>query len=271
MHQISGAMPALSHRQVNASPSCREIKSETKKIHWTWIADRPRYGHGFPPYVICFVAGVMIFATVTSGWAAEPRPEEAEAVAEILTHGGIVTFDGVNAPRRVTGVSLTHANAMGLCLERLKRLADLQSLDLEGQEVGDAALESVKVLTRLRSLNLGHTGFGDAGSKWLKGLAALESLNLESGDVSDVGLENLKGLTNLQSLSLAGTHVTDVGLQNLKGLTNLRSLNLDRTDVADVSLDNLMHWSSCVHFLSISHLCPMPRWTKSARLPGCKR
>ena len=52
-------------------------------------------------------------------------------------------------------------------------------------------------LTQLQLLNLAHTQVTDAGLEHLKGLAQLKELNLSYTHVTDAGLEHLKGLTQL--------------------------------------------------------------------------
>ena len=119
--------------------------------------------------------------------AAEPKADQAKAIAEIEKLGGKVEFDEKSPDRPV----FSHGIAMRLdttFLAHRESLAELSSLDLGYTNVGDADLVNLKGLTKLKSLNL-----------------------LESG-ITDAGLKNLRGLTQLESLDLADTTITDAGL-----------------------------------------------------------
>ena len=144
-------------------------------------------------------------AAVSSGWAAEPNPDQAKAVAEIKRWGGKVTVDEKTPDKAVTGVDLT---------------------GIQGLEYG--GLEYLEGLTRLQTLSLARTEVNDAGLGHLEGLTRLQTLSLERTQVGDAALGHLKGLTRLKGLNLAETKITDAGLEHLTGLTQLRSLDHHR-------------------------------------------
>ena len=127
-------------------------------------------------------------------WAAEPKAEEAKAIAEIKKIGGWVFVDEKSPDKPAI------------------------SVQLGSSDVTDAGLVNIKGLTTLRWLQLRNTKVTDSGLVHLEGLTKLQSLDLLNTNVTDAGLVHLKGLTQLQSLDLRSTAVTDAGLDNLRGL-----------------------------------------------------
>ena len=108
-------------------------------------------------------------------------------------------------------------------LKRLKELAPVDGLELDGHDITDAGLVYLKDMPQLILLGLGSTHITDAGLANLKGLTKLESLSLDETSVTDAGLDNLKGLTQLRWLYLAHTGVTDEGVKRLqKALPNCK-------------------------------------------------
>jgi Leucine-rich repeat (LRR) protein len=149
-------------------------------------------------------------------------------------------------------------------LSRLKSVASLRGLELNGTQITDAGLAHLRELN-LHSLNLSGTNITDAGLVYLKGLDDLQSVDLSGTRVTGTGLEQLKDMPRLQKLSLkdapvadaglkdaaaltklnrlqldlTGTQITDAGLEHLQGLTNLRMLGLSRTRITDAGLKHL--------------------------------
>jgi Leucine-rich repeat (LRR) protein len=149
-------------------------------------------------------------------------------------------------------------------LRRLKSVAHLRDLDLNGTRVTDAGLANLKGLN-LRKLHLASTRITDAGLEHLKGLPDLEwvdlthtpvtgtgleylqdmphlqRINLKNARLTDAGLEHARALTRLHrlQLDLSGTPITDAGLKHLEGLTNLHFLDLSGTQVTDAGLKHL--------------------------------
>jgi len=148
-------------------------------------------------------------------WAAEPNADQAKAIAEIKKLGDKITVDKYNADKPVSGV------------------------DLRLTKITDAGLEHLKRLTQLQSLNLTGTQITDVGLVYLKGLTQLQSLNLKSTQITDAGLVHLKGLTQLSWLDLSETKITDAGLVHLKGLTNLCYLYLVATQIGDAGIGRM--------------------------------
>lgn len=219
--------------------------------------------------VVAFVSGCGGQSPHPLGHKAEANPAEADIVAEIEELGGEVTIDAKSPDESVSEVRLTCCNVTDACLERLKGLARLRWLSLNGTNVTDADMAHLKGMTSLEGLSLYDTLVTDAGLQHLKGLPNLQSLNLTGTQpamnrpgsarayssrgltrpnsplrrpgtiVTDAGLEHIKELIGLQCLSLENTQVTDTGLRHLAGLKNLGTLDLRGTDVTDAGLEHL--------------------------------
>ena len=172
-------------------------------------------------------------------WAADPKAEEAKAIAAIEKLDGSVTFDENSPGRPVIGVNLcgyeSPVKAGDAVMEHIKGLNQLRDLDLSGTRVTDAGLSNIKGLSRLQRLVL-STKVTDAGLVNLRELNQLKALGLGWTQVTDAGIVNLRGPTRLQRLVLSQTKVTDKGLVNLKEMNHLQYLFLDHTQIADGGL-----------------------------------
>ena len=85
---------------------------------------------------------------------------------------------------RVSQVNLGHRDVTDAGLESVKRLSELEWLDLELTNITDAGLERIKGLSKLRALQLRCTKVTDAGLGQLKGSAncgSWTSATLRSG------------------------------------------------------------------------------------------
>jgi internalin A len=89
-------------------------------------------------------------------------------------------------------------------------------VDFRRAAITDAELKELKKLRNLQSLNLSGTRVTDAGLKTLKDLASLQSLDLVGTRVTDAGLKDLKDLKSLRVLLLDRTRVSDAGVKELK-------------------------------------------------------
>ena len=178
-------------------------------------------------------------------WAAEPKAEEAKAIAEIEKLGGRVTRDEESPGRPVVAVDFcdweSSMKACDAAMRHLKGLTKLRKLNLSGTRVTDNGLLNLKGLNRLEVLGLGWTKITDTGLENLnlKGLNRLQRLILSQTQVTDNGLVNLKGMNHLQYLFLDHTHVADAGLVYLQGMNQLQELNLEGTKVTDAGLVHL--------------------------------
>ena len=159
-------------------------------------------------------------------WAAEPKAEEAKAIAEIEKLGGYVTRDEKSPDKPVISVSLFGGEDADAGLVKLECLTHLHDLNLMFTKITDTGLAHLEGLTKLQKLELQGTKVTDAGLVHLKGLTQLQSLDLDYTQVTDAGLIYLQALTELHTLHMSWTKVTDAGLVHLKGLTKLQTLDL---------------------------------------------
>ena len=163
----------------------------------------------------------------------------------------------------VAYVALPSPQVTDAGLEHLKRLSQLQWLQLARTQVTDAGLEHLKGLSGLQMLDLNDTKVTDAGLEHLKGLSRLRWLGLFNTRVTDAGLEHLKGFSELRSLGLRGTKVTDAGLKHVKGLSQLQLLDLSFTQVTDAGLEHLKGLSQLQYLRSWARRSRMPAWSMS--------
>lgn len=124
-------------------------------------------------------------------------------------------------------------------LAQLKRLKQLERLELSCKEITDAGLKHLKGLRQVKYLSLASNRITDEGLQDLKGLRQLKHLTLEGNPITDTGLKELKGLTELRFLGVTGDGITDAGLEHLEGLTRLLGLNLPETKITDAGLKHL--------------------------------
>jgi hypothetical protein len=139
---------------------------------------------------------------------------QEDAVAEIKSLGGIVSFDADSGA--VTNVFLDGTKITDASLEHLKEMIGLSLLVLSGTKITDAGLEHLKELTSLTSLRLYEPQITDTGLVHLKGLTSLTMLQLHDMQITDAGLEHLKELTSLTTLVLNTPSITDAGLAEIE-------------------------------------------------------
>jgi Leucine-rich repeat (LRR) protein len=150
------------------------------------------------------------------------------------------------------------------CFSRLRKMAQLEALEIIGDLLRDDDLKSLQSLNRLRVLGLGTAvNLTGAGLSSLKDLRQLESLTLNANKLDDAGFENLMQWPDLLNLTLGepwnlresqpaaqsmvvnqawmfaqkgpGPNV-DRGMRSLGHLTNLRLLELNGVNITDAGL-----------------------------------
>lgn len=121
----------------------------------------------------------------------------------------------------------------------LRRLKNLEWLDLQRSQADDRALANVGGLSHLRLLNLSGTAVSDAGMHWLKNLGQVTDVFLSGTRVGDESLRIIAGLPELQHLSLSKTRVTGNGFAQIAECPLLTSLDLSGAALTDEGLMNL--------------------------------
>ena len=144
-----------------------------------------------------------------------------------------------NTRGRVKKVDLSRTEVTTTDLWFLKRLTDLEEVNLADTRLDDGALIALAEIKSLKRLNLAGTQVTNVGPWSLKGLSRLEELNLANTEVDDGVTPTLAGLKNLKSLDLSGTRLTTFGVWHLAGLHYLETLKLTKTRVGDLSVQAL--------------------------------
>jgi len=121
----------------------------------------------------------------------------------------------------------------------LKKIHNLQQLDLSWTQITDAGLQHLANLSNLQQLYLGETQITDAGLRHFANLSNLKNLSLWGTKITNDGLRHLANLSNLQQLYLGETQITDAGLQYLANLSNLQHLDLNYTKITDAGVEEL--------------------------------
>ena len=136
----------------------------------------------------------------------------------------------VNSLPHLTELDLSQYSLTVDDLERivikLKDYPQITSLDLKGQQLGDACLVPLARLTALKEVNLQANNISDKGVILLKQLSVLESVNLNFNAIGDEGVLHLTQLKQLNRLSMNGNLITNKGVSHFSIADNLRVLSL---------------------------------------------
>ena len=107
----------------------------------------------------------------------------------------------------------------------LAGLKNMNSLQIEGwltdpnqKRVTDAGLDYLKGFAELEHLNLAGQDITDSGLERLKDLTKLKRLYVSGNGITDAGLGHLKGLLHLERLHLSETRVTPAGKAALRAI-----------------------------------------------------
>jgi hypothetical protein len=166
------------------------------------------------------------------------------AEANVNSDAGMAAVIGLNELETInlSGPAITDA-----ALVNLHKFRKLNILSLDHTDVTDAGLENVSHLRQLWAIDLSHTKISDFGLTQLERLSKLRSLYLSSTDITDAGLAQLQCWPHLQFLDLGHTKITGFGLKNAKSLLQLISLDLTGTNVADDGLKQIESLPQLTH------------------------
>ena len=111
----------------------------------------------------------------------------------------------------------------------------LTSLDLAGNQIGDAGAEAIaNNLSQLTALDLGSNRIGDAGARAIAAkLYRLKSLRLWSNNVGDAGAKDISKLKALDLLDLSGNRICKEGGQSISEIKSLHTLSLSDNPISD--------------------------------------
>ena len=140
--------------------------------------------------------------------------------------------DPITCQMALSVTSLTATNLGITSLEGLEGFANLEHLELFGNQISD--ISPLVGLSQLQVLSLGNFSSGGnliSDISPLAGLKELSHLDIDDNLISDIG--PLAGLTKLLTLQLRINKISDI--RALTGLTRLDFLRLDRNQIGDVS------------------------------------
>jgi hypothetical protein len=166
---------------------------------------------------------------------AELTPAVKEVVAALERAGDTVKVDG----GRVVGVNLDKATEPEPLLPLLRKLPDLEELNIRNKKFDDRGMVQLKGLAKVTTLIVSQSSVGDDGLKVLGSLPRLRTFQATSTKITDAGLAHLQDLVGLEVLVLGGNDITDAGVARLAKLTGLMGLFLNSTKVTDAGLDQL--------------------------------
>jgi Leucine-rich repeat (LRR) protein len=146
-------------------------------------------------------------------------------VDDLLTSNMRITDEGIKQLPQLK--ELRELSLAGLKISG-KNLAfpHLQSLDLSGDLVTDAALDNIVQCREMRHLGLSWTRISDAGLKRVASLKELRSLSLTSKLITDDGIAHLTDLPNLEHIEMHVTQMSDESLRHLSQIKSLTRLDL---------------------------------------------
>lgn len=124
-------------------------------------------------------------------------------------------------------------------LSCLKKIPNLEELDLSATRLGNDAVPFFLQMKSLRKLHVNHTGIGDDGLKDLSKLPLTE-LGLQKTHISGDGLAHLGHMLTLRHLELADNPGISSGLTQLASLEKLEYLNLAKTTSSNDDLQALL-------------------------------
>ena len=134
-------------------------------------------------------------------------------------------------------------------LEFLLRSTNLQSIDLTGTGITDAALARIGDLKELSTIKLRRTNIGDTGLRALYAAKDLHSIDLAFTKVTVPGLQAfLKSKEHVRMLNLSGLALTNSELSKLP-LSSIPHLSLSHNPLTAAALPYLQH----AYTLDLSH------------------
>jgi hypothetical protein len=157
-----------------------------------------------------------------------------------LTDRDLTSIDSsVQASLPIRALCLSQTGVTDRGLVHLRRLGDLEWLDLTNCRITDAGISRLPELPRLKRLSLEGTQVTDQASPRLAKFAELEELDLSRTAITNAGLIPLTDLKNLRSLWLTGADITDDGVATLMRMERLEHLNLNETAVSQEAWQEL--------------------------------
>ncbi len=134
-----------------------------------------------------------------------------------------------------------------VAMRRLARARlPLQSLWLEGSQVGNAGAQYLAAFPNLTYLNVSATQVTGDGLRSLRTLNQLTTLHADNLELSDEFCDTLRQLPELRKVSILNSNITDRGVAILAGHPQLELLYLGGTQVTDQGLEWLARSRSII-------------------------
>ena len=146
-----------------------------------------------------------------------------------------ITDEGIKQLSRLTELRKFSIDGLGISGSSIS-FPHLQSLDLRGDLVTDAALDSIVQCRELRHLGLEKTSVSDDGMRKLTALTELRQVNLDSARITDAGIACLKTLPKLEQVQLRATRISNESLRHLSEIRELRQLSLESGLITDAGI-----------------------------------
>jgi hypothetical protein len=185
------------------------------------------------------IQAVALFDRLGAKYEREPNlPHQpltkVDATGTKFNDDGLAQLAGQD---RLTSLNLAHTSVTEAGLVHLRKIPNLQSLELRTSDAGLAELAQIKSLKRLGVI--AWSPITDVGLGHLKDMKNLEELNVSYNEITSVGIEHLRGLRRLSNLCLNATKVDDVGMAAIKDIKTLDTLWLGGCPVTDAGLAHL--------------------------------
>ena len=141
----------------------------------------------------------------------------------------------------------------------LKRLEQLEELNLSDTLVTNAGMKHISCLSGLKTLSIGGIPVNYDGLLEIAKMSQLETLALSYSDtvgkrirlrkvkITDRDIEALRGFEGLRVLDLSGTRVSDKSMQWIGSLPKLEKLYLEKTRITDDGIIHLFKAPSLVY------------------------
>lgn len=185
---------------------------------------------------------VMVDGKPTNGWVHSRKlfkRDDPAAVAALKALKKVKIENDRSGNIWVLKAEGADSELTGGALEHVKKLYNLEGLELTGAKLADDDLVHLAGLTNLQWLYLDETPISDKGLEHLKGLSNLDVLALSKSKVTGSGLPNLKDMKRLRVLNLSDCKITDAALENVKGLGKIQTIALENTPITG---DGLKHF-----------------------------
>ncbi|XP_036333859.1 protein slit-like isoform X3 [Rhagoletis pomonella] len=193
------------------------------------------------------------------------EPYGGSSVGIHIPGGSLGVISESRCPRVCSCNGLTvDCSHRGLTQVPRKISADVERLDLQGNNITVIFEADFQRLTKLRILDISHNIITTVGRRVFKGAQSLRSLQLDNNQITCMDEHAFKGLIDLEILTLNNNNLTSLPHNAFSGLNRLRALRLSDNPF---SCDCHLSWLS--RFLrSAPRLAPYTRCQSPSQLKG---